>query len=257
MWLDDLIINAAQNLLKVQFPHVGGFQDTILQKNLSFKIENGEFVQVLNKGGNHWITVTTIGVNNMSSVRVFDSLESSKFDFEMQSIIGSLVHTKSQEIIVKVEDVQHQEDSSSCGLFAIAYAVSLCFTDDPRQIQFDKNVLRAHLLQCLVQRKMSRFPQLSGSRKLGLGNLASISVHCTCRLPLDPDDLSIVEKCSLCNDHYHRECEANKKRLVISRNGAKMWICSKCSDQCNLHATYEIIDHNSFQSTVTVPNGAH
>ena len=83
MWLNDLIINAAQHLLKVQFPHVGGFQDTILQKTLSFQIENGEFVQVLNKGGNHWITVTTIGVNNLSSVRVFDSLGSSKCDFEM------------------------------------------------------------------------------------------------------------------------------------------------------------------------------
>ena len=175
----------------------------------------------------------------------------------MQSIIASLIHTKDQQILVKIEDVQNQEDSSSCGLFAIAYAVSLCLTDDPRQIQFDKNALRAHLLKCLVQRKMSRFPQLSGSRKPSLGNLVPISVHCTCRLPLDPDDVSGVEKCSLCNDLYHRECETNRRWLMISKNGVKMWICSKCSDQCNLRATYEITDHGSFHSTVTVSKEAH
>eukprot|EP00794_Sanderia_malayensis_P019327 gene19327-21251_t len=198
MWLNDLIINAAQHLLHVQFPHIGGFQDTICQRNLSMDIQNGEFIQILNKGGNHWITVTNIGVTNISSIRIFDSLGSSKFDFEMQKIIASLVHTNTEQIVVKIEDIQLQEDSNSCGMFAIANAVALCLTEDPREIQFDLSNLRSHLLHCLNKREMTGFPKLCKNRKPNLGKLVSFSVHCTCRMPLDPDDVWAVEKCSLC-----------------------------------------------------------
>ena len=74
MWLNDLIINAAQYLMAKQFPHIGGFQDTVLQSNLSFTVQNGEFVQILNKGSNHWITVKNNGLGDMSSIRILTVL---------------------------------------------------------------------------------------------------------------------------------------------------------------------------------------
>ena len=55
MWLNDNIINAAQKLLKCQFSYIGGFQDTILQSKLQFSIEDGEFIQIVNKNNNHWM----------------------------------------------------------------------------------------------------------------------------------------------------------------------------------------------------------
>eukprot|EP00794_Sanderia_malayensis_P004333 gene4333-4908_t len=63
MWLNDKLINAAEILLMKQFPHIGGFQDTLLQA--------------------------------------------------------------SPEVFVKFEDVEKQDDASSCGLFAIAFATMM------------------------------------------------------------------------------------------------------------------------------------
>ena len=47
-WLTDNIINAAQKLLKDSYPFIGGLQVTTLAEVLAFKVEKGEFVQVLN-----------------------------------------------------------------------------------------------------------------------------------------------------------------------------------------------------------------
>ena len=75
MWLNDNIINAAQKLLKCKFNYIGGFQDTILQSKLQFSIDDGEFIQILNKNNNHWILVTNVGTQQFSCVRIVDSLK--------------------------------------------------------------------------------------------------------------------------------------------------------------------------------------
>ncbi len=54
MLLNDSIINAAQHLMRDEYPNIDGLQDLILQQNLSFRVQTGEFVKILNKGNNHW-----------------------------------------------------------------------------------------------------------------------------------------------------------------------------------------------------------
>ncbi len=72
-WLDDDIIRASQNLLKEQFPLVGGLQAPALAEKNAMEPQSGEFVQILCVGQNHWITVSTIGCPQ-GLVRVYDSL---------------------------------------------------------------------------------------------------------------------------------------------------------------------------------------
>ena len=48
-WMDDVIINAAQDVLKEQF-EISGFQNTTLGCKLSFDILRSEFVQILHNG---------------------------------------------------------------------------------------------------------------------------------------------------------------------------------------------------------------
>ena len=74
-WLDDVIINAAQDLLKEQF-EISGFQNTTLGCNLSFDILRSEFVQILHNGKNHWLTTSTVGLP-AATVNVYDSLNQS------------------------------------------------------------------------------------------------------------------------------------------------------------------------------------
>ena len=59
-WLTDDTINAAQGLVKRQFPHINGLQEVGLGRTLFFAIQTEEFMQVLHNGHDHWVTVSTI-----------------------------------------------------------------------------------------------------------------------------------------------------------------------------------------------------
>ena len=99
-WLTDNLINVAQTILKKSHPHVGGLQTTTKGEVLSFDIESGEFVQILNIARSHWITVSTIGCSP-GVVNVFDSL--------YQTLI-----------------FQNEEKSKSLQLFALQRRNSYC-----------------------------------------------------------------------------------------------------------------------------------
>lgn len=60
-WLTDTVINAGLMLMKKAFPHILGLQETSLGETLSFAVSKANFVQILNVGRNHWITVSSSG----------------------------------------------------------------------------------------------------------------------------------------------------------------------------------------------------
>lgn len=68
-WLNDKLVNAAQKLLKQQFPHVPGFQDTLLGQTLSFEVHAGIGVRPTY----HWAMVSTIGCG-LGEITVYDSM---------------------------------------------------------------------------------------------------------------------------------------------------------------------------------------
>ena len=55
--LTDKHIDAAQELLKKQFPRVQGLQCTLLSQSQTFEIQTGDFAQILNTGG-HWVAIS-------------------------------------------------------------------------------------------------------------------------------------------------------------------------------------------------------
>ena len=59
--MTNAVINCCQTVLKQQYPHIGGLQNTCLGDTLTYIIETGEFVQVMNESVSHWITVSNIG----------------------------------------------------------------------------------------------------------------------------------------------------------------------------------------------------
>ena len=57
--LNDLVINFAQKVLKIQFPSLKGFQSTPVQeKNSKFTFEQDK-VQIIHSCENHWIVATS------------------------------------------------------------------------------------------------------------------------------------------------------------------------------------------------------
>ena len=62
-WLDDQIINHAQELIKRKYRDTDGLQDPVLRR---FAIVDGKFVQVLQMINNHWICIAGNKNNEVS-----------------------------------------------------------------------------------------------------------------------------------------------------------------------------------------------
>lgn len=105
-WINDVIINAAQALLAQQFPNLAGLQDVVLGVAMMFTSQTGEFLQIINTGHAHWITISSIGEHH-PVIRVFDSLYDS-IPTMAKVQIASLLQTQSNSIQVEVMDVQKQ-----------------------------------------------------------------------------------------------------------------------------------------------------
>ena len=105
-WLSDRVIHAAQLLMKGDddLLPVGGLQDPLLGQTLSFAVQEGEGVQILHSGGNHWITVSTVGVTH-PHVCIFDSLHTELPPYTKQQI-AALLLTQEEEIILEYANVQ-------------------------------------------------------------------------------------------------------------------------------------------------------
>ena len=76
-WLNDCHIHATQQLIQLDpyLQHTRGLQDPILGQFLCFDVMHEEMMQILCPGGNHWVTVNTIGSTCTSpTVWVYDVL---------------------------------------------------------------------------------------------------------------------------------------------------------------------------------------
>ena len=195
-WLSDNVINACQNLLRRQYPHIGGLLSTVLATTFSMEPQAGEFVQILNVGECHWVTISTIGCP-ASTVKVYDSLHM-KISSRTKKLIADLLMTQEKSIAITHTNVQWQSGSSDCGLFALVFATSLCQGNDPVNISYDQQQMRRHLLQCIGRGTISAFPQRSGTHrttKTSSSHIEIVPVFCICRLP---DNGETMVQCSSC-----------------------------------------------------------
>jgi hypothetical protein len=74
-WLNDEHIDHAQWLLTQTFPHSNGLYSVLAFQGRKPKVERGleDFVQIINVGGNHWVSITNIGCKE-NAIKVYDSL---------------------------------------------------------------------------------------------------------------------------------------------------------------------------------------
>ena len=71
--------------------------------------------------------------------------------------MADLLQSKQQHIEICYPDVQWQSGVSDCGLFAIAFATSICFGRDPTTAAFTQRDMRSHLLSCIKAKKKECF----------------------------------------------------------------------------------------------------
>ena len=100
-----------------------------------FTIEPDEFVQILHDGSAHWVTISTTGCKH-PEVWMFDSLYCT-LSPALKHQIAALLVSKEQKKSVQFMEVQMQAGGSDCGLFAIAFATSLCYGQSPGKFHFE------------------------------------------------------------------------------------------------------------------------
>ena len=221
-WLDDTIIDAGQELLRKQCGELG-LQSVVLLRCLAVNVERGEFVQVLNKGENHWFTISTIGCEH-GVVKIYDSAPPFVTSRNREEI-AALLCANTKSITLEYMNVHRQIGTSDCGLFALAFATSLCHADDPTQHLYTQDAMRAHLIAAFESGKLKDFPITSSRRShLKPTKTETFNVYCSCRQPYSGDDM--VE-CTSCKEWYHDTCEKVPSDVWSTR---KDWICSKCTN---------------------------
>ena len=159
--LNDTHINAAHKLIKRQHPLMGGCQSTQLIKNKSFQLVHGEGVQVLHCGEfMHWVAIARQSTN--VAVQIFDSL----FISLNKNLTGavkigvaqSFREVGAESVQFAYKSVQQQSGGTACGLFAIAFMISLVNGTDPTKMQYDQKAMRQHYINCLLRNHLSEFP---------------------------------------------------------------------------------------------------
>ena len=137
---------------------------------------------------------------------------------------AALLNTKDEKIVVHYANVQQQKNFSDCGLFAIAFAMSICNEQCPEELCYDTTVMRQHLFDCFEHQKMQPFP--SKPRRCFKKTLRQITfrVFCHCRLPEQKPMIA----CDQCQQWFHKACEAIPEAAWSSSHCN--WSCSSCSN---------------------------
>ena len=114
-WLTDAIITAGQKLLLADYPHVGGLQPACLAQKFQFNVQRGNFVQILNVYGSHWLTISNVGCPDGT----VDSLPNCALSVNTELQIAAILFlTDYKQITVNFVDVQIQGNSTDCGVYA-------------------------------------------------------------------------------------------------------------------------------------------
>ena len=80
-----------------------------------------------------------------------------------------------REFWVFVPQVQLQRGATDCGCFAVAFAVSLVFRDDPSSLLYNQKEMRGHLKECLLAEPFTPF--LANEKKQGESQTHSFSLN--------------------------------------------------------------------------------
>ena len=184
-----------------------------------FDVIRSEFIQILHNGKNHRLTISTIGLP-ASTVNVYDSLYQSLSQCTIDQICVVMFSTN-DAVDVRFIDVEQKTNNSDCGVYAIAYATSLCFSEDMSCIQFCVIKMRSHLVSCLEKGPNVSFPE--HRRNVSTCSVVAqetIQISCSCRMPRVG---RMIQYCC-CKEWYHKKCEnVTRKELASS------WKCRLCT----------------------------
>ena len=111
-------------------------------------------------------------------------------------------------------------DNSSCGLYALAYAYTLCEGKIPTNVAYSEVNLRSHLLLSIKSHAVSSFSCGQALYLLGKPKSSKFKIYCSCRLRDAGDEMI---KCSKCKEWVNYTCVDLEPGTKIKGS----WLCAK------------------------------
>ena len=138
--------------------------------------------------------------------------------------LACLLMTQAAAIMVKFVDMKKQHGSYDCGIYAIAYATTLSYEQDPASYYYNQEKMRTHLRSCLLARKLKVFSHKTISPSGLFRSIEKVPVFCLCRMP-EIDGLPMIE-CSTCQEWFHIDVRIKVPANSLRKN--TQWFCNRC-----------------------------
>ena len=225
VWIGDDHIDHCQGLLLKQFPATKGLQNRMLfgtHDACNVGAPDGEFLQILNMSGTHWLCASTVGCDP-GIINLFDSLYTGSTTPQLLNELARMIHTDSPEMIINWQQCSKQVGGNDCGLFALAFATALCHGLNPSSFFFSQGFMHAHLQKCMTEGKMTMFPGRSTSRPRCKKSIR-VPLFCHCRMPNDTRLKMIA--CAICSEWFHDACEKVPESAWSDRKAS--FTCKNC-----------------------------
>ena len=188
------------------------------------------FIQILHVHDSHWITTSNVNAKDQGvytdCIHVYDSAMPLKVNPRIKQVVCSFYKCPSDTLRFEIMNIQVQNNSYDCGLFAVACATSIVHGVDPVLCQWDRSKMREHLICSFENKELTPFP-ITKERRVPLGRRVRSSdveeLFCICRMP-NFDKKPMIE-CVYCRKWFHKHCEG--LNTEESYQNIK-WVCSVC-----------------------------
>ena len=116
-------------------------------------------MQVLHVSVCHWAVVSNIcREGHLESIGYYDSAHPFTIGVNLWENVCSFYKNDAAFVHFDIVNVMEQPNAHDCGVFALANATELAHNCDPALCHSDVKSMREHLLHCLEQGKIERFP---------------------------------------------------------------------------------------------------
>jgi len=121
--------------------------------------EHIKHIQILHSSSGlhdgHWVC----SYYDRKNIFVYDSLNTKKLHKHHEEFLKRLFPYNFEKYSIKFPIVQHQPNSNDCGVFAIAFAISLLFNIKPEKVKYNHSLMRSHLIKIFETNIIEHFPQ--------------------------------------------------------------------------------------------------
>lgn len=228
--LNDIVINAAQQLLRRQYLNVNGLLDTVVVAACAVEassLDKSSVIQIVfDSVRKHWLTVSNEGCAS-DHLAIYCSLQLIPSNPCIETI-ARLFCCETKTLTLDVINTRQQQGSVDCGLFAIAYADMLARKQDPCNIIFEQSEMRNHLLHCLQVGQISQFPiSMFRTPRHRCVRTATVELFCVCRSTYTVGQNML--QCAVCQEWYHQRCvDLNDDSFTHFSQPSVVYVCSTC-----------------------------